>query len=216
MTETLHRLVWRSWTLTKIAVFGVSAGASFVLLASVALWLYSVYADRPKSWDAKALTVNWTDVKFLEDENGNIATFLFDYGVTNNTDGDYELRKQGVTIMTSLGGRRDSLIPADFYYSLGRDNFFLPSRQTSLIELRIDGGCSSNGVQSNFYKPDIFDQINPGGRGKSVNPSKSGQADQKCFDRYTRDLGGIVLFDRAARYRIDLPKPNRTFGYAEK
>jgi len=162
----------RSWTLTKVAVFG-----SMVLLLAVAVfYVYHSYTDAPKPWNPGALTVHWSDGKYLTGQDEQIKGFLFQYGVNNNTSRDYEVHKEAVTIMTSTKDGEDSLIPADTNYSLGRDSFFLPARQTSLIEVRFDGECNA------------------------------GENAENCFNEYTRDLAKIILFDKEIKYRIDLPK----------
>ena len=112
----------RSWTLTKVAVFG-----SMVLLLAVAVfYVYHSYTDAPKPWNPGALTVHWSDVKYLTGQDEQIKGFLFQYGVNNNTSRDYEVHKEAVTIMTSTKDGEDSLIPADTNYSLGRDSFSYP------------------------------------------------------------------------------------------
>ena len=126
------------------------------------------------------------------------------------TNAPAELRKEGTTIMMNPSDRKDSLVPADFNYSIGRDTFFLPAHQTSLVELHFDGGCSTFGDMQVF---DWFERNAPGRRQEKAHIS-DGPADERerakeCFEQYAKDLGGIVLFAQSAKYRINLPKPSR-------
>ena len=139
------------------------------------------WGNKPNSWKTEALTAQWSDVKYLLGANDRITGFLLQYGVKNNTNYDYQLRKEGVIIMMNPADQKDLLIPADFNYSIARNSFFLPAHETSLVELHLEGTCNS-----------------------------SKETAKPCFLDYTRRLGAIVLFDQSVKLRINLPKPNRT------
>jgi hypothetical protein len=170
---------WRSWSFSKAAVFGIGFGAGFAVVGFALLYTIDAYESRPKPWDEKSLGVEWNDLRYLEDPDGTITGFLFQYGIHNKTNRDYKLTKAGIKIMERTTTQPRSLEPAVFNLSLSREEYFLPASQTSLIELYYEGKCDK------------------GGSGRP------------CFENYTKEIQGVVLLDENVRYLINLPKPER-------
>jgi hypothetical protein len=163
-----------------MAVLGGCFGAGLAVTLAGTLYLFGVYNSRPKPWDDKALTVQWNDLRYLVGQDEVVAGFLFQYGIRNNTSRDYRLTKSGITIMERSVFQPQTLEPAVFNLSIGReDGYFLPAQRTSLIELTYEGSC---------------------------NPSESREV---CFDNHTKELHDLVLLDDGLRYQINLPKPQR-------
>lgn len=156
--------------------------AASLMLTGIMAVGYLVYdlvrlAAATEHWDKRALVVQWTDLRRLEGPGGKITGFLFQSGVHNNSSRDYRLTKNGSVLMARPRARADSLEPAEFNYSVSREEYFLPSGQTSLIELLLEGECAL------------------------------GEPWQQCFDSYTQDTDSLVLLDQQKHFELSLPKP---------
>jgi hypothetical protein len=179
MTDTRSALPQKGrW---KSLVIGVVGGVTLAVVVT------AVIRFRTASWDAKSVSVVWSEAhERLTEQNGELRhdAFSLNYALQNNTDRDITI-PESVTIMQRLtkGGvlvRYSNVAKLDA-------STFLPARQRAQLSVALQWGCG----EWDFRMGKIVREEEP----------------EACYARCFADSDGLVLFDHANHIEISLPKP---------
>jgi hypothetical protein len=170
---------------------GTGSGANLVLWLSLAVagsGLQRPPAIATLAWNAAALKATFDGVA-LDDDRHLLLYYVF----KNTTNADYRLEDgSNVVVMMKLRGKHPGwreLSPQDLrvFYPI-----FVPSRQRQIVVVKYLRGTYGFRPQLKLHA--------------SSKEEQAFQARLKAFVRiHSPDFGTLVLFDKTAGYRIDLP-----------
>jgi hypothetical protein len=164
---------WKKIVL-KAAAFGAGFAVVAAIFLGVTLW-WSGRPPKPKPWDSKSITATFITAKSY---GGADSYFEFEYGLKNNTDGDYRLPEK-LTVMSKNGSDTLQEVAAPWTPV----NVFVPSHQTIDYKLTIS------------YKSLFGDRTPDPDRAKEID----------FLNQQMQNSKGYVIFDEVNRYEIDFP-----------
>ena len=168
-----------NWKRLFVAAAGVSAGiiVGLGVLAGFIIW-YMNRAEQPRQWNSKAITATFGKLEF-----GNVgkqnAAGIFSYVLENNTDFDYRVPDNLITMQHS--STSNSL---DKVNAMIEDKIFIPSHQRVAMTLVVQ-----------FNSKDEL-------KAADLNDEKRLA---EFATRQVKDIDHLALFDESMRYEIDLP-----------
>jgi len=175
-------------TLLKIAAVAGGITLALCIAAAGAMW-YGLRPKPPKQWDTKAIVPTEPTAGFAP-TNDKDYQLIFTYKLKNTTSTDYSVddSKSFKIVVLWENNVLSQPLPSE---SLNLSTpIFIPSRQTSEVDLRIKLTLPSK------------------------TPSESDAAYHERLRAFLNETAGsvkgIVLFDEVNHYRIDLPPWSRT------
>jgi hypothetical protein len=164
--------------------FGVGTAITLALIVGVFAW----YRDRPKSWNEHALSANFTTMSFKTQPQETSYVIEFDYDIQNNTDSTYTLSPDSLVLMAR--SPTGSLTKEWGNYQTSDANLkgpaFIPAHAKAAITLR-----------TTYQYPDGFTALD------KDDVKKVGDS----VNRRLAEVTGIIIFDEALHYRVDLDAP---------
>jgi hypothetical protein len=172
----------------RLILISAAFGGAFAVVASSIVGLAVWYKSRPRPWNSSALKASFytVEIQTQPQSESYLAEFLYD--VHNNTDTNYQVQANELTVMAVL--TEGNVLSKDFGHYQTADAIlegppFIPAQGKARITIRI-----SYQYPSEFAEADKNDI-------KKVGHS---------LDYRLKELSGFVLFDQANHYRIDLPE----------
>ncbi len=146
------------------------------------------YKSRPQPWDNAALKASFATIELQTQPQKDTYNTEFVYDVYNNTEKNYKLEPNRLTVMAVLS--EGNVLSKDFGHYQGSDVVlegpeFIPPQGKARIKLRIS-----------YQYPSTFTN------GDKDNIEKVSQS----FNNRLKELSGFVVFDQGNHYRIDMPE----------
>jgi hypothetical protein len=168
----------------RAAGFGVGIVIAAALIIGASAW----YRNRPKPWTERALTATFTTMSFKTQPSETSYVVEFNYDVQNNTDSTYRLNPDSLVLMARSSTGSLTKEWGDYQTSEATltGPAFIPAHAKAGVTLR-----TAYQYPSEFTAADKDDAKKVG----------------KSVDRRLAQLAGIVIFDEALHYRVDLDAP---------
>jgi hypothetical protein len=178
----------------KSALLGAAwgVGSGLILIAVYGAWIW--YGARPDGWNSEAIAATFAG----EDVVGK-DRLIFNYVLHNSTRRDYRLAD--ISRIEFMSRLKDP--PVLMRHNLGE--YMLPSHvqltELDYLPLFIPAG-ESVPFSISCFSPYPHDVTNPAGK----DPLEYRRSGNMLVPMELKNLKGFVLFDRAARYRIEFPQ----------
>src|SRR5215469_14097408 len=167
---------------------GASFGAGCVLALSLIVGGVFWYRSRPRAWDERAVSATFETVEIETKPNEASYAVEFVYDLQNNTNSTYSLNPYSLVLMGRASN--GSLSKEWGHYQTSDPTLtgpaFIPAHTKAKITLH-----------TAYEYPNGFTAADKG------NVQKLSQS----LNRRLSELNGIVIFDEAQHYRVDLPGP---------
>lgn len=190
-----------SWKRTVVIAAGFGAGFATAAMLIVGVWTW--YASQPKKptpWDQQAITATFDypdiTVGTEPEKTGRLADlgfvpdiFVLYYTLENHTDFDYELPSPHQLEITARLKRQNSLSGSDSLIRPDSERIFIPAKQRRRL-----------GIQVSYPVT-----LSPGADPKT--PEERQKRSRLIAEHLTgqfTNLDGFVMFDKVARYQINL------------
>ncbi len=194
VTETRNETssFWEGIAL-RFASFGAGFAVMFCLIAGFAWW----YQSRPRAWNQRALTANFGSLELTTNPNGPNYEADFIYVLENNTGSNYVFKPFNLVVMAKQTG---DVLSKEFGHDQASDvsitgATFIPPRGKGKITIRVP-----------YQYPADFTTAD------KANIEKVAET----LNRRLKEMSGLVIFDRANHYRVDLPEGWSNFSPSTK
>jgi hypothetical protein len=172
----------------RLFVRAAGFGVGIVIAAALIIGAFAWYRNRPKPWTERALTATFTTMSFKTQPSETRYVVEFNYDIQNNTDSTYRLNPDSLVLMArsstgSLTKEWGNYQAADATLA---GPAFIPAHAKAGVTLR-----------TAYQYPSEFTAADKDDAKKVV----------KCVNRRLSELTGLVIFDEALHYRIDLDAP---------
>lgn len=168
----------------RAAGFGVGTVIALALIIGAFAW----YRNRPKPWTERALSATFTTMSFKTQASETSYLIEFYYDIQNNTDSTYRLNPDSLVLMarSSTGGLTKEWGNYQTSDATLTGPAFIPAHSKVGVTLR-----------TTYQYPTEF----------TADDKDDAKKVLKSVNRRLAELTGIVIFDEALHYRIDLDAP---------
>jgi hypothetical protein len=168
---------------------GIGVAVTLAIVIGVFTWYHNL-PERPKPWNTGALKAQWDTMEITTGASRDVLGYPVDfyYNLRNNTDKNYPLNGQALTVMAVLTD--GNALSKEFgHYQLGDATVdgpaFIPPTGTARIAVHVS-----------YRYPDEFTNADRKDANKII----------AHLNFRLKELSGFVVFDEQNHYRIDLPE----------
>ncbi len=176
----------------KLAIISACGGAAFALVIALVTGGYFWYASRPKPpepWNTTAIKGRFEAIR----TEGSNNTIEFCYTLQNTTEDDYQVENQSeLSLASRLADSKSLFFEPGEEHALTFDfPLYIPSRQR---------------LNFNIHLAYPYPGTVPSPEAGKEEWREYRKALKAYASKEYSNLNGFVLFDKAHRYEIDLPK----------
>jgi hypothetical protein len=168
----------------RVLLRSVGFGAGFALMLCIVAGTWTWYKSRPKEWNTGDIKAKYASLEIVP--TNQAVDVKFGYDLENETQSNYVIEKTNVVILAKLSDT-NALSESFGDYQSGEATTvvpdFIPAKGTVRIEIRVP--FSYDGLNDPKDKNDTAKVIT-------------------YIAKRLKALSGLVMFDRANHYRIDM------------